>query len=121
MEYDVNMHLPQQLENLMQARAGGNLEAFEHIKKGIEQIIDDEIDMKEYEEKVKVIVKQCLGEIEKALKAEKNEVTLNTIKQLIATADEEYGAVWTGYVNDTAKFLIDYAKSLGEEPGKETG
>ena len=42
--YDIGMHLPQQMENLMQMRATGNIPGFKHVLGGIQQLIDQNLD-----------------------------------------------------------------------------
>lgn len=54
MKYDMKIHLPQQMENMMQAFASGDAAALERTKENIKEIIIDETfqkDIAEYEKK----------------------------------------------------------------------
>lgn len=51
-EYDFKMHIPQQIENLLQAYASGDPAALERVKNNVEVIVNDEVfkkDLKDFD------------------------------------------------------------------------
>ena len=114
--YDINMHLPQQMENLMQMRATGNIPGFKHILGGIQQIIDQHLDDSSHNKDVQSLIETCLKQIETTLQGTKTEDTLIGIKQVIAQAEAEYEALEVGYMNEVVELLVSYIAQKNNTP-----
>ena len=105
MEYDINIHLPQQVENFMNAFAQGDSEALERIKKNILILIPDgsfHKDLGDYEQdrknRIQSLIDKTIENVQRQTEKPKNEETLyniqTSLKQLEGLLNTVEGDYW---------------------------
>jgi len=123
MEYDKEMHLPQQVETLFQLKAGGDIENFIEVLESIKQIMRNrtdfidglETDGKTKEEKRKELLVETKKTILKSLEDKDLMIGLSQVEQILAASKSQFEQILRNYMNDVMTTCMSYNGSSEEE------
>ena len=116
MDYDMNCHVPNQVEALLSHRINGDMHGFEYVLTGIKQLMNDhpllldafENDYKKRNDKHDEIFKKAKKDIETAFKDKTIIDGLNNIKNILNQAEGLYNMVELEFMNDIVTTLSSY-------------
>ena len=123
MEYDIETHLPQQVETLFQLRASGNAGEFEYVLGGIKKIMHDKEkflgglkqDEAARKKKIDSLINNTKTTVLKAMD-EKNILNgLSSAKSVLSLLDGEHDAILMEFMDDVITTCISYNGESGEE------
>jgi len=126
MEYDISIHLPQQVENFNQAYAQGDPEALERIKQNIMRLIPDggfHKDMMEYEATRKKRIEQLMDDAIKTIRNTtenaSGEKTLLSINDTQKQLGDALNSVESEYWDTIGMYMISWLNEQQEQPNEE--
>jgi len=112
MDYNIDMHLPQRIENFFQGLETGNMEMVEISFENIKQLEDKEFNEKikiledEYEHDVENIEDDCFKQIKDNGRVKNYDEMMKTLDVCENNVKERY----MQYFNDIKRFLIKWNK-----------
>jgi len=118
--YDVLAHVPQQIENLLQARAQANPELFNHILSGLYQTLKDEKMFVDGVDQDQSTLQEDFGKTftmlrntaKTALDSESDVEMVNYLKQATNTFDNEYSTVQQQFMDNVLETCMTFVRQL---------
>jgi len=119
-EYDIWLHVPQQIENLIQARAQANPELFNHVLSGLYQTLKDEkkfidgvdLDQETLQDEFDACFTTLKNNVKKALEAKNNVDMVNHLKQAVALFDNDYAVSQQQFMDNVHQTCMTFIQSL---------
>jgi len=119
-EYDIWLHVPQQIENLIQARAQANPELFNHVLSGLYQTLKDEkkfidgvdLDQETLQGGFEASFELLRNNVKKALESKGNVDMVNHLKQAVALFDNEYSVLQQQFMDNVHQTCMTFIQSL---------
>lgn len=116
MNYENDIHIPQQVENLLQHRADGNIQGFEHVLEAIKIIMKDDqtfitglvADSNKKEKKIIDIAKDCKKLILKAFDNNTELEGCQTCQSVLSELENAYNAAMIEYMDDVTQTIMSY-------------
>ena len=115
MEYDINIHLPSQVENFMNAFAQGDSVGLERVKKNIMVLIPDDSfhkDMGDYEQdrkhRIETKMDKAIGHIKDKASSVKGEQAIIDIQMVLKQLENDLNMVEGVYWATVNEYMISW-------------
>jgi len=111
-EYNRMVHMPQQIDNLLQVRIN-KPEAFDYVLKGAEAILKQKISDDDIKKETNQLLDDFVKAIETALTSKEKEKIVRDVRIALVELDEGYAIIKDGYMTDVIKLLMDETEKIG--------
>lgn len=122
MKYDMELHIPNQVETLLHYRSQSDIASFEYILDGLKKLMSDHKefldglseDQKKRDMATKDLYKKLKEAILKAFKDENDEDSVLITAQLVSQLEPAYGDIERRFMTDVITTITSY------DDGRET-
>ena len=116
MNYENNIHIPQQVELLLQHRANGDIDGFNHVLEAIKIIMKDEqtfitglvADNNKKEKQIIDTAKDCKKLILKAFETGSELEGCQTVQGILSQLENAYNTIMIEYMDDVTQTIMSY-------------
>lgn len=116
MDYDMDVHIPNQIEALLQHRAKGDVNGFDYILDVLRTIANDnEIllsalteDNKKRNKNLEKLFNESKNQVLNAFEGKNTVDGLNTIRTVLTQVEQAFNAIELEYMNDVVTSLVSY-------------
>jgi len=122
MMYDMLMHLPQRIENLLNAKESGNLDGFEYILNDIKKLMKDqnfdkglEKDLDGLKTTMDTMTKDIRETLKEALESKNDDEVIQILMTLSNAVKENYTNSQLKYMDDAVESVISYIDALKQK------
>jgi len=122
MIYDMLMHLPQRIENLLNAKESGNLDGFEYILNDIKKLMKDqnfdkglEKDLDGLKTTMDTMTKDIRETLKEALESKNDDEVIQILMTLSNAVKENYTNSQLKYMDDAVESVISYIDALKQK------
>ena len=122
MMYDMLMHLPQRIENLLNAKESGNLDGFEYILNDIKKLMKDqnfdkglEKDLDGLKTTMDTMTKDIRETLKEALESKNDDEVIQILMTLSNAVKENYTNSQLKYMDDALESVISYIDTLKQK------
>ena len=119
MKYDLNIHIPQQLESFLNAWGNGDADSMARIKKNMDDLIKDETfqkDIKDYDsnrqKKLDELMKKALDGVKTAAQAEKLDEIYIDIEEIKNDLNEALAGIESEYWNSIRTYIVEWISRM---------
>ena len=123
MEYDINIHLPSQVENFMNAFAKGDSVGLERIKKNIMVLIPNgsfHKDVSDYElkrhERINELMNKAIESVKNKATTVKGEKAIVDIQMVLKQLEMDLNGVEGDYWSTINEYMITWLNSQSSKP-----
>lgn len=125
--YDVLMHLPQRVENLLNMKESGNLEGFEVVLRDIKLLVRDPVFVKGLDDDFETLKKavdsmsdHLRKTVKDALESKNDDELVQTIMMLSNGVRENYTASQFKYMDDALESVVSYIEMKKQDDKTKT-
>ena len=122
MKYDIKAHLPQQLENLLNAFAQGDADLMARIKKNIEDLIPDatfQKDIRDYDtnrqKKLDELMKKALDGVKTAAQADKLDEIYIDFEEIKNDLNLALAGIEGEYWNNIRAYVVGWVSQMDND------
>ena len=122
MIYDMLMHLPQRIENLLNAKESGNLDGFEYVLSDIKKLMKDqnfdkglEKDLDGLKNTMDTMTKDIRETLKEALESKNDDEVIQILMTLSNAVKENYTNSQLKYMDDALESVISYIDALKQK------
>lgn len=116
MDYDMDIHIPNQIEALLTHRSNGDVSGFNYIIEGIKTMMNEhpellsglENDVLQRKQKIDTLFENSKITILNAFKDKNTVDGLNSIRNIILQTEQAYNTIELEYMNDVLTTLHSY-------------
>ena len=116
MDYENEIHLPQQVELLLQHRANGDIDGFNHVLEAIKIIMKDDqtfitgliADSNKKEKQINDTAQECKQLVLKAFDEGSALAGCQTCQSILSQLENAYNGIMVEYMNDVTQTIMSY-------------
>lgn len=122
MKYDIKVHLPQQMENFLNAFAQGDADLMTRIKKNLEDLIQDKTfqkDIGDYDrnrqKKLDELMKKALDGVKTAVQADKLDEIYIDIEEIKNDLNAALVGIESEYWNNVRTYVVGWVSQIDND------